>query len=80
MLVISRKTGETLLLSDNIKVTVISVSGDKVVLGLDAPRDIKIVREELAHTIEANQASADTALIKEQYADLAALLKSKKTT
>lgn len=78
MLVISRKAGESLLLSDNIKVTVVSVSGDKVVLGLDAPRDIKIVREELAHTIEVNQASAGTSLAKEQYADLAALLKSKK--
>ena len=68
MLVISRKSGESLFLSDNIKVTVVSVSGDKV------------VREELAHTIEANKASADTALAQKQYADLAALLKNKKTT
>lgn len=80
MLVISRKSGESLFLSDNIKVTVVSVSGDKVVLGFDAPRDVKIVREELAHTIEANKASADTALAQKQYADLAALLKNKKTT
>ncbi len=59
MLVISRKTGESFTISDNIKITVVSVSGDKVVLGIDAPKEIKIMREELLETIKANKASAE---------------------
>lgn len=79
MLVISRKQGEALYLADNIKITVVSVSGDKAVLGIDAPKDIKIIREELAATIESNRASASTPIEDGQISDLALLLKNKKT-
>lgn len=57
MLVISRKSGDSLIIADNIKITVISLSNDKVTIGIDAPKDIKIIREELIETIEANIAS-----------------------
>lgn len=80
MLVISRKQGEAFYLSDNIKITIVSVSGDKAVIGIDAPKEIKIIREELAATIESNLASAGTAIEKEKYSNLASLLKNKKTT
>ncbi|MDD2294308.1 MAG: carbon storage regulator CsrA [Eubacteriales bacterium] len=60
MLVISRKTGESLTISDNIKITVVSMGNDKVVLGIDAPKEIKIMREELLETIQANQAATQT--------------------
>jgi carbon storage regulator len=58
MLVISRKTGESFTISDNIKITVVSMGNDKVVLGIEAPKEIKIMREELLETIQANKASA----------------------
>ena len=76
MLVISRKTGESLVLSEDIKITVISVSNDKVSIGIEAPRDVKIVRQELLETIEANKASAEESIDKD-YKNIASLMKNK---
>lgn len=47
MLVLSRKKTQRLKLGDDIIVTVIDVSGEKVRLGIDAPREVTILREEL---------------------------------
>ena len=47
MLVLSRKEGERLKLGDSIYITVVRVSGDKVRLGIDAPPDMLVLREEL---------------------------------
>ncbi len=76
MLVISRKAGESLVLSDDITITVISVAGDKVSIGIDAPKSVKIVRQELLETIEANKASAEAAS-DTNYGGIASLLKTK---
>ena len=48
MLVLSRKEKETLIIGDNITVTVNRVAGRRVTLGIQAPDDIKIVRGEIA--------------------------------
>lgn len=76
MLVISRKTGESLVISEDIKITVVSISGDKVSIGIEAPKDIKIVRQELLETIEANKASAKETENKD-YKNIASLMKIK---
>lgn len=47
MLVLSRKAGEAIYIGDNIKVVVTEISGGKVRLGFEAPKDIQIAREEL---------------------------------
>lgn len=47
MLVLSRAEAESILIGDDIRITVIRVGGDKVRLGIEAPRDLHIVREEL---------------------------------
>jgi len=47
MLVLSRKATERILVGDSIVVTVVRVSGDKVRLGIEAPRDMVVLREEL---------------------------------
>lgn len=47
MLVLSRKVGERVLLGDNIRITVVRVSGGGVRLGIEAPEDIAVVREEV---------------------------------
>ena len=57
MLVISRKAGESFILSDNIRISILSVGSEKVSVGIDAPPEIKIVRTELAETIQANRDS-----------------------
>lgn len=49
MLVLNRKEGETLSLGDDIKVTVLAVRGGQVKIGITAPRDIAVVREEVLH-------------------------------
>jgi carbon storage regulator len=53
MLVLSRKECERIRLGDSIVVTVVRVAGDRVRLGIEAPRDMVVLREE----VEARQAS-----------------------
>ena len=48
MLVLSRKKNEKIQLGDSIRVTIIKVSGDKVRIGIQAPDDTTVLREELA--------------------------------
>ena len=57
MLVLSRKKNESVIIDDNIQVTIVEVRGDKVRLGIDAPKDIPVHREEIADKIEAKEAS-----------------------
>lgn len=52
MLVLSRKEGERLVIGDNVVITVNRISGNRITLGIDAPRDIRIVRGELEPLVE----------------------------
>jgi carbon storage regulator len=47
MLVLSRKLGERIVIDDHIVVTVVSVQGDKVRLGINAPPDVRVDRQEV---------------------------------
>jgi len=47
MLVLSRKLGETVVVGGNIRVTVVGVRGTTVRLGVEAPKDVEVLREEL---------------------------------
>ena len=58
MLVVTRKTDESLILADNIEIMVLEVSKDRVKLGVSAPRDIKIIRNELIDTQNVNKDSS----------------------
>ena len=53
MLVLSRKKNESIVIADNIIVTVVDVRGDKVRLGIDAPREVPIHRREIHDAIVA---------------------------
>ncbi len=61
MLVLSRKKDEKIVIGDNITLMVIEIRGDKVRLGIDAPRDVAVHREEVYEAIkrEAGQKQAD---------------------
>jgi len=61
MLVLSRKKDEKIVIGDNITLMVIEIRGDKVRLGIDAPRDIAVHREEVYDAIkrESKQKQAD---------------------
>ena len=47
MLVLSRKPGEKILIGDNVSVTIVRIGPNTVRIGIEAPRDMNIVREEL---------------------------------
>jgi len=51
MLVLSRKANQTILLGDDIRVTVLAVEGNEVKLGIDAPRDVTVLRQEVVKAI-----------------------------
>lgn len=60
MLVLSRKTNETIVIRDDIVITVVDVRGDKVRLGIDAPKDVPVHRREVYEAIKkAEQEKAD---------------------
>ena len=79
MLVISRKAGESLVIAGQIKITLISLGSDKVTIGIEAPREIKVIREELVETIEANKVSSEK-IDQTDYRGIAALIKNKKNS
>ncbi|HOJ47958.1 MAG TPA: carbon storage regulator CsrA [Bacillota bacterium] len=51
MLVITRKVAESFIIGDNIRINILSVSGDKIKIGIEAPKDVKIMRTEVYETI-----------------------------
>ncbi|MBP1564509.1 MAG: carbon storage regulator CsrA [Oscillospiraceae bacterium] len=55
MLILSRKVGETLCINDDIEIKIVEVSGDKVKVGIEAPKDVSVLRSELRHTMESNK-------------------------
>jgi carbon storage regulator len=54
MLVLSRRLGESLKLGDDITVTVLSISGSQIRLGVDAPREIPVHRQEVYERLQVN--------------------------
>lgn len=57
MLVLSRKKDEKIVIGDSIKLMVIEIRGDKVRLGIDAPRDVSVHREEVYDAIRRESTS-----------------------
>ncbi len=75
MLVLSRKTGESILLGDNIEVKILESKDGRVKIGIEAPRDVSVVRKEVLGTIEANKEAGLRAAKKDE---LMKLFESKK--
>ena len=58
MLVLSRKVGERILIGDQISVTVVRIAGGGVRLGIEAPHELPVVREELKEQLEQRDGQA----------------------
>lgn len=55
MLILTRRVGETLIINDNVKVTVLGVKGNQVRIGIVAPKNMPVHREEIWHRIQAEK-------------------------
>ena len=58
MLVLSRKKNESIIIDDNIVITVVEVRGDKVRLGIQAPREVPVHRSEVYEAIHLDSTAA----------------------
>ena len=56
MLILTRRVGETLMIGDEVTVTVLGVKGNQVRIGVNAPTDVSVHRDELYERIKAEQA------------------------
>jgi len=61
MLILTRRTGETLVIGDSITVTVLETRGSQVRIGIEAPKDVPVHRQEVAERI-AREAPANVSL------------------
>ncbi|WP_058554874.1 carbon storage regulator CsrA [Thiohalocapsa sp. ML1] len=58
MLILTRRVGETLMIGDEVTVTVLGVKGNQVRIGVNAPRDVAVHREEIYERIKREQEQA----------------------
>lgn len=55
MLILARNVGETIVIGDDVKVVVMDVKGSQIKLGIDAPKDVTVNREEIHNKILAEE-------------------------
>lgn len=55
MLVVTRRTGERIMIGSDVSLTILAVRGNQVRIGIDAPRDVAVHREEIFQKIKAER-------------------------
>jgi carbon storage regulator len=65
VLVLTRKTNQSIMIGDAVEISVLSVSRDKIRLGITAPRDVPVFRKEVYLSIQEEQVSAEEGATKQ---------------
>jgi len=60
MLILTRRVGETLIVGDSIRLTVLGVKGNQVRIGINAPKDVAVHREEIWQRIHNDSTATDS--------------------
>jgi len=66
MLILTRRVGETLMIGDEVTVTVLGVKGNQVRIGVNAPKDVAVHREEIYERIKLERNSKDAEAMDEE--------------
>ena len=69
MLILTRRVGETLMIGDEVTVTVLGVKGNQVRIGVNAPREVAVHREEIYDRIKAEEEQNQTQSTTEEEKD-----------
>jgi len=64
MLILTRRAGETLMIGDEVTVTVLGVKGSQVRVGINAPKDVAVHREEIYKRIQRGNATASEPMMR----------------
>ncbi|KXJ57850.1 MAG: carbon storage regulator [Neptuniibacter sp. Phe_28] len=59
MLILTRRIGETLMIGDDVTVTVLGVNGNQVRIGVNAPKDVAVHREEIYQRIKSDKQASE---------------------
>lgn len=77
MLILTRKSGEAIIIGQDIKIIVLAIQGKQVKLGISAPERVEVYREEIFRKIQKENVKASMSL-KEDIQELARIIKARK--
>ncbi len=60
MLILTRRSGQTIFIGDEVRLTVLGIKGDQVRIGIEAPKAVAVHREEIYDRIQAEKAGQDS--------------------